>query len=226
MSEPQQHPTASWPILLAALGILVAVLLLVWILFPTIVARSPMGDVIRESEIAYVLADVPNVKTALEGMLDNAGVQSFAEFFDDPASFYKETVAETVDYHSEIAYALLIEGNSAKIGMKPSLAQRLAPNYIELKDGAWNDPWGNRYRFYFGPWDAARHGEADENGDGPPFRSYFDVNRKQNLQGIAPDASVTILIYSLGRDGLSSQLFGATPHDTIEGDDIGSWVGN
>lgn len=196
---------------------IVGLFVLVWLLLPTILERSPLGDVVRESAYAEAKKTMQDVSTEVARLLADAGVESLADLFDDGA-FYRETVEETVAHHTDVMYALLAKGRNADVGMKPALRRKLSEGYGRFALG--EDPWDNRYRFYAGPWVAGRHAGHDT----PPFLSYVDGIRKPVPEGFRPSGDEQVILFTFGPDGVSSQPYHAEYDANGAGDDVGSWA--
>lgn len=217
MSEQPPQSTSPLPIMLGAFGVLVVVLVLVGVLFPLILERSPLGDVVYEAQINEAFTAMRDMEAALLAILEAAEVERFSDLFAEPDAMYAATLAETVELHSEIAVKLLSEEGRATLAFAEGVEAKLPAEYFEVQEG----PWGFPYRFYLGPWAPERHEGLEE----PPFLSYIDRGFEQSIDGIAPTGDEKVLIYSVGRDGVSSQPFAATFNtDNIAGDDVGSWT--
>lgn len=202
------------PIFLAAIGIMVVVFILVALLFPLILAKSPLGDVVLQAEINDTVQKLNQTEAVLLDVLGTTGVESFNDLFQDPGSLKAETMAETVDRHTKAATALLRGVESEEFPFAEGVAVHLSEREVPV------DAWGNPFRYYLGPWSVNPFGELEE----PPFLSYYAANLEPNLDGTAPPTDIKIFVYSLGRDGVSSQPFAPAGNDTIAGDDVGAWV--
>ena len=155
----------------------------------------------------------------------------------------------SVRIYSTVMPALLERGkNAASVLTAPDVegvldrevVARLGSSYMELRE----DPWGQPYQFFFGPWPKEW---------GPPvFRVYGDpeknhvadsltVTRADGTRvGFPADATLPIYVWSLGANGVSDQArfdpsgaYAGAPRDHYRadaadnelggGDDINTW---
>ncbi len=184
---------------------------------------------IRKGRVTKATSEITNAETALTGMLSDAGVSRFRDFFADPVGFLSGYPINTPDeivraqgMYQEMFYTLLRKGSGARADLphlEPAIVNKLGPSYINLGP----DPWGNQYRFWMGP---IRTGFM-------PFRSYrvppgpfgpddiefvpyvYDAGRKSeqdqiipgnpqadDLPGFPADRDIPVYIYSLGPNEL------------------------
>lgn len=139
---------------------------------------------ITRSRMTNALSEIKNIDTAFTGMLSDAQVGNFRDFFDpnqypwpDIADMLSsERFAAATEFYTNAFYELARNGkniaNPAAYGLRPEVVRKLGTNYIEVD----KDPWGKLYQIYAGPWRAPlRPGELDDDAGWsnarPPFRT-------------------------------------------------------
>lgn len=201
-----------------SVGVIFAIFLLVLALYPLILKRSPLGDVVRDAEIASALSEMQEIVDAFDKILDDlGGPENFADLWAENDLVYAESVSETVVKQTLLLYKLFRSGSNAEVGLDEDSASRLSESYIDLG----NDPWGRQYRLYIGPWVSDRHDDYPD----PPFVSYWRRAMAAAPEGLHPSPDLKLYVYSLGPDGISSQPFSSGYDGHIAGDDIGLWEG-
>lgn len=176
--------------------------------------------------------DVMTLDLATRMILDDAGTTSFRDLFEDPASLDRPTFQETLDHQSAIMRELLTRGAKADVGLKPEIRAKLADGgYVrEVK----KDPYGQEYRFYFGPlkesvntlpfrcyrgedyiYDKSAYEEAERQAQGNPVPE-DDI---PPAPGYPCPRTLGCYVFSFGGDGVPNQL----PWGGNGGDDINNW---
>ncbi len=192
-----------------------------------------------QAEIAE--AGVTNVVAALVTVTEDAHVKNLRECFRDPYSLERDTMQETLAYHTDMAYQLLRMGSRASLDLKPLARAGLYQGYIDL--GA--DPWGQQYYIYIGPMPPEPRSDATDglwkfddpaDADGavpvpdattpPPFVAWPGAHKDGTVARAVPaPAELPFYVICAGPNGVLDQPFmngGVTP---ANGDDITSWDG-
>lgn len=214
MGESREY---RWP---SATLIVVLVVLFIVVYVLPIPREHPRSDSVN------ALSDVKNAETAFTGMLSDAQVGSFSDFF-EPEAFATvhsrvmeahslDAFEAAVRMYSNAFYGLLQDGKNVNLGgadtdgmhdvLRMDVVQKLGTNYMEIDD----DPWGNTYRIFAGPWPSTL---------GPPvlrIRSLVDKDASHEhepdaltgalgngeKQGYPAPNDLPIYIWSLGQNGL------------------------
>lgn len=189
-------------------------------------------------------AGVTNVVAALVTVTEDARVANLRECFRDPYSLERDTMDETLAYHTDIAYRLLRMGSRASLDLKPFARAGLYQGYIDLG----SDPWGQQYYVYLGPmagdtdtletqgvWKFDEPADADDSAgpsnipdadSPPPFVAWPGAHKDGATPRAVPaPAGLPFYVICAGPNGVLDQPFmhgGATPDS---GDDITSWDG-
>ncbi|MCC6144765.1 MAG: hypothetical protein IT368_13240 [Candidatus Hydrogenedentes bacterium] len=153
--------------------------------------------------------EIAAAEAALQALLKDAGVPAMTELFTE-VPLDEESLLHTVELQSAAAYDLLRFGKGANQPLKDAVREKLQDSYLELS----GDPWGNNYRFFFGPWPA----NAPWDFESMPFRAYakgtpdaLTVSLDDGTQaGFPAPADKSIYIFSLGRNEQINQRF--NPH--------------
>lgn len=170
---------------LRTFGLLVVALLIVL----SLIRPHTSGPHPRKSRDMRAASTVNIIGTALAGMLSDAGRSSLTEFLDpnalrailgfDPVPGPKMTREQfelLEEVYTDTVYSLLRYGRSAlerdyvpdgltfeiREILDEDALKKLGTSYMDLQE----DPWGERYRFWIGPW--------PDSEDAPPipFRIY------------------------------------------------------
>ncbi len=186
----------------AAPGTHPLVLLVVFLALAAIVANIVVPNVAQygKGPMTKAIGEIQSTEMALTKLLADAQQTRPAGLFDVPAlqEAQRATAAErglsgmqaANEVYGTVFYALLHHGRNAPTflaqdpttrplaeALDTATLQKLGPSYLDIAD----DPWGQPYQIYPGPWPAAR---------GPnPFRTYLQlVNSGDSYRGPAPDA--------------------------------------
>ncbi len=196
----------------------------------------------NQAEIAE--AGVTNVVAALVTITEDSRVNNLRECFRDPYSLERESMEQTLAFHTDIAYQLLLLGSRASLELKPFARAGLYQGYIDLG----TDPWGQQYYVYIGPlavehktqeveglWnfdeptdseDATAKTMANNASVPPPFVAWPGAHKEgKNARAVPAPAELPFYVICAGPNGVLDQPFmneGVTPPN---GDDITSWDG-
>lgn len=207
--------------------------------------RAGPSLVAYRDQTSIAEAGVTNVVAALVTITEDARVTNLRECFRDPYSLELDTVEQTIESHTDIAYRLLRMGSRAALDLQPFARAGLYQGYIDLG----HDPWGEKYYIYFGTlvapddaleskgmWnfeDTADTGDAatlpakSPVADGPPpFVAWPGAHKDGSSPRAVPaPAGLPFYVICAGPNGVLDQPFmngGVTPD---KGDDITSWDG-
>lgn len=102
---------------------------------------------IQRAHMERAMSEVRHLDLAFGKLLSDASVARVPELLQDPGLVSGSSVEDTIERDTKLAYTLLSYGRNADVGLTEHAKHRLGTSYVSLK----NDPWGNPYRFYFGP---------------------------------------------------------------------------
>lgn len=121
---------------------------------------------ITRSNMTNAVSEIKNAETAFTGMLSDAQVANFRQFFNPNAGVWRgfasispaNRVAAASEIYRSALYELMRNGKAlatdgaklAQYGLNPDVVRKLGSNYMEID----KDPWGNLYYVYAGPWRA------------------------------------------------------------------------
>ena len=185
---------------------------------------------IYKAKMARAFSEIKGVELALTKMMADAEVRDMRELFAEPAALSNGSFEETLAAQTSACYDLLRHGKNAQAALKPEVREKLGPTYMELP----NDPWKQRYRFYFGPLIGSVNSYMFRGYRGEDY--VYDVAKYEEesklMRGqIKPDADtppakgypcpgdLPVYIFSYGRNGEPDQL----PWGGNGGDDVNNW---
>lgn len=187
------------------------------------IAVPNIANYLRQGQATRALADISGIETALTEVLADAGRSKLEQLFNpDGVAAYAisrgvsawppATAADfrtATEIYTRTLYAILRSGRNVLGSTDPQgfayspllqadVIRKLGLGYIEIG----NDPFGNLYNIYPGPW-TARRITQNSNGDDVavrmeiPFRIYAKTEAEQSLPGAtsvtAPD-SLTVIV--------------------------------
>jgi len=126
-------------------------------------AAPNVARALRHAKVARATSDINAVDKAVTGLLADAGRRDLNDLFETypgknrvitNAAEANAALKELVPLQTRAMYELLRNGRNAKLPegftIDDGVRLKLGPHYIDLG----NDPWGNPYQFYIGPWSA------------------------------------------------------------------------
>lgn len=175
------------------------------------------------------LSDIRNAETTFTGMLSDTQVGRFSDFFDADAfaavhsqvqasglnAFDAATHIYSVAFHQLLTHgrnaapALAEELGASENVLRDEVVAKLGPGYMDLRD----DPWGQPYRVFVGPWPEAWGIPVFRIREVVPGRT-SKTPAPDALTVHLPDGSTTgypaprdlpIYIWSLGKNRVSDQ---------------------
>ena len=162
---------------------LLVVIAIIAILAAIVVPR--IADYLSRARMTKAVSEIRGVDTAVTKMLADADKNSVYHMFLEPQRLLRSTVAATLEYQTKVMYKLLRRGREAGLddseglGLRPDVRKKLGYEYMPLE----NDPWGNRYNFFFGSYRDYRDRVRDAGDIDPPtrqapmvFRSYRPIS--------------------------------------------------
>ena len=115
---------------------------------------------ITRSRMNKALVEVKNAQTSFTGMLSDAQVSNYRQFFDPTSQAWLRITQQYLPFerfeaaqamYTDAFYDLCQNGKNANAnayGLRSEVVRKLGSNYMELP----RDPWGQLYNIYAGPW--------------------------------------------------------------------------
>ncbi len=206
------------------------------------------------------VAEINGIDLALTSMLADAGQNNFAAFFDEPrpavldiptSALTLAQVKEAEVIYTDAFYILLKNGKNANLNnmmhsqatlvLNAAVRRKLSDQYMS---DLGNDPWGNLYQFFAGPWYGGTNNEIpfvihsiDSPIPGGPQQSTYTVQETQDPNvsvsdlAFEPAKNLPMYVYSMGANMRSNQPGdpgydgnGDLGPDSVGGgDDINNW---
>jgi len=201
-----------------------------------------VADYIGQARAARALSEIKGAELALTKMLADSGKSSFRHFFATEYIYGKWGQDMATEF-----YTLLRVGKSASayaVPLAPGVKEKLSSFYMDLG----KDPWGQLYKFIPNTWSASQTIYSNQfriykaDLDVPPLPQPDQYTLNDGLDpptywGYAPNPRLPVYIYSMGADGISSQVIypgaqGGNAYDSDRlmdvkemggGDDINNW---